>query len=274
MLKRFIICVLTLLTGLLWIGAAPSHAAGESWSITDVNAAACGENDWSVDVHFEGLVPGAQYLWHTQLVSDGKQYMNEGFLDDRATASGDETWTLYRDFSYEPSKEPGTFPLTPGKPMRVVLTLETTQRAVLSSWTLVAKSCDSTALLYNGPTAADLDSDYLATPQDLCPALRAFTANGCPAVDRTLTLRAKADPRRVVGRLSAAGDASLYAGRPVTIWKVRPGPDRAIATKTTSSLGKIKARVGRGRYYATAPAVVVPTFGDALAEQSATTRVR
>jgi hypothetical protein len=273
MLKRFIICVLPLLTGLLWIGAAPSHAAGESWTITDVNASGCDQNDWSLDTHFAGLVPGSSYVWHTQLTSDGKQYMDEAFPDDQPTSSGDDQWTLYSYFNTTPTV-PGTFPLTPGKPMKVLLTLETTQGAVLSSWTLVAKSCDSTALLYNGPTAADLDGDYVATPQDLCPSLQAFTANGCPAADRTLTLKAKADPRRVVGRLSAAGDASLYAGRAVTIWKVRPGPDRAIVTKTTNSLGKLKARVGRGRYYATTPAVVVPTSGAASAEVSATTRVR
>jgi hypothetical protein len=274
MLKKLALAVLPLLAGLLWIGTPPAHAAGESWSITDVNAAGCGENEWSIDTHYAGLVPASSYVWHTQLISDDKDYMNEAFANDQPTSSGDDPWTLYSDFSAAPSKAPGTFPLTPGKKMTVVLSLETTQGAVLSSWTMVAKSCDSTALLYNGPTAADLDGDYVATPHDLCPTLKALRASGCPLHDRSLSLKARFGPKRLVGQLFAAGHPSLYAGRAVTIRKVRPGPDRKVASRTTTSTGSFKIRVRKGRYYATAPALTVPSAGQVTADRSAAVRVR
>jgi hypothetical protein len=273
MYKKLLLCLLPLVGGLLWISTGPSHAAGESWSITDVNASGCAQNEYDVDVHYDGLVPNGTYVWHTRVISGGKVYMNEIFEDSHPTSSGNSTWTFYALLNGQVDN-PGTWPLTPGTPVKFVLSLESTQGAVLSSWTAVARSCDSAVLLYNGPTAADVDEDYLATPTDLCPSLKAFTANGCPVVDRTLTLKAKADPRRVVGTLAATGHSSLYAGRPVTIWKVRPGPDRVIATKSTNSLGKVKVRVGRGRYYATTPGLVAPSSGEVLADQSNTTRVR
>jgi hypothetical protein len=273
MLKRFIICVLPLLTGLLWIGAAPSQAAGESWRITDINASGCNDTDWDIDTHYDGLVPGAQYQWHTTVVSDGKVYMNESFTDDRTKSSDDEQWFLYSDFSGGPTENQASYPIAPGKPMKVVVTLGTSQGSPLSSWTMVAASCDSTRLIYNGPTAADLDEDFVPAPQDLCPGLKSFTADGCPVVERTVVLKARYGPTRVVGRVISS-HATFVAGRPVTIWKVRPGPDRVVTTRTTTSLGKFKARVGKGRYYATAPALVVPTAGEVLADQSPTTRVR
>jgi hypothetical protein len=263
-----------LIASLLWVGAAPSHAAGESWSITDVNASGCKAGDWDLDVHWAGFVPLGTYLWHTRVVSDGKVYMNEGFLDGRLTSSGDDTWSLYSDFTYGPVDNPGTYPITPGKPMKVVITLENPPGSVISSWTMVAASCDSTALLYNGPTAADLDEDFVKVPQDLCPTLTAFRTNGCPLRDRTLSLRARYGPKRVVGKLVAAGYSALSAGRTVTIWKARPGPDRKVAVRTADSLGKFRARVTKGRYYATAPGLLVPSVGQVSADRSTTVRVR
>jgi len=273
MRKALWLAILPVLASLIWTTTAPSHAAGASWSITGVRAAGCSENAWQLDVHYAGLVPDGSYVWHTQLTSDGKKYMDEAFVDSHPTSSGDTTWSLYSDFSNAPSKEPGFFPLTPGKAMTVVLTLETAQHDLLSSWTMVARSCDSTALLYNGPTAADPDVDFVGTPADLCPEIQAFTTHGCPILDRTLTIKARYSPRRIAGKLTAA-NPSLHAGQPVTIWKVRPGPDRLIAQRTTNSLGRFRTRVGKGRYYATAPALVVPGTAAVLADQTATTRVR
>ena len=208
----------------------------------------------------------------TEVISDGKTYMNEAFT--QAAASGDTTWELHSDFSYGEVSTPGAFPMTPGKPMKVVLTLERPIGESLSSWTMVAKSCDSSALLYNGPTAADLDGDYVATPTDKCPTLKSFRANGCPLRDRTLALNGKYDPKRVVGRLYAPGYPALYAGRTVTIWKVKTGPDRKVTTRTTNSLGKFKAYVGKGRYYATARGVIVASAGQVTSDKSVVRRLR
>jgi hypothetical protein len=95
-----------------------------------------------------------------------------------------------------------------------------------------------------------------------------------PVRDRSLSLKARYGPKRVVGKLYAPGFPALYAGRTVTIWKVRPGPDRKIMTRTTNGLGKFKARVKRGRYYATSDAVTVPGVGQSAFDQSRTVRVR
>lgn len=262
--------VLPLIAGLLWIGSTPSHAAGESWSVIGINKVGCTDFDWNVETRRAGLQGGA-YTWHAQLSSGGKVYMNEGF--DEVSQNGDFGWTLYSVFSYGTVANPGTYPLTPGVPLKLVLTIERPIGTVLSSWTMVAKSCDSTDLLYNGPTSADIDGDYVATPTDRCPTLRSFRDNGCPLHERALSLKARYGPKRVIGRLSASHPA-LYAGRTVTIWKTRPGPDRKVAVRTTDGAGKFKARVRPGRYYATAPGLIAPTAGQVTADRSAVARIR
>ena len=263
--------LLPLVAGLLWMGTGSSQAAGQSWSITDVKTVGCDSLDWQLDVHRAGLDIG-YYTWRTQVISDAKVYMNEGFT--RSTSNGDDLWLLYSDFSYGTVDSPGAYPIVPGKPMKVLLTVERPVGTVLSSWTMVAKSCDSAELLYNGPTAADLDEDYVATPTDACPSLKAFTANGCPVRDRTLVLTARYGPKRVVGKLYAPGYPALYAGRRVTIWKVRSGPDLKLRTLTTNSIGKFVSRAKKGRYYATSAGLVVPTVGQTFPSRSAVVRVR
>ena len=263
--------LLALVASLLWLSAPPSHAAGGRWYVISVDAVGCNSFDWHLTVRYEGFEPGT-YTGHTQVISDDKVYMNEQVNSTFGDAT--DPWELGQDFGYGAVANPGTWPIAPGKPMKVVLTMEQPKGTVLSSWTMVAKSCDSSTLLYNGPTAADLDEDYLATPADLCPALKAFRSNGCPLWDRTLTLKTRHAPKRVVGRLYAAGHPTLYAGRTVTVWRVRPGPDRKIATRTTSSLGTFKVRVGKGRYYATAPGLVAAAAGQVNADRSSTVRIR
>lgn len=263
--------VLPLVAGLLLVGAAPSHAAGESWSVTGINRVGCNEFNWSVETDRSGL-DGGYYTWHARLTSGDEIVMNEGFVE--ASFNGAVDWTLYSTYSYGDVDDPGTFPLTPGTPMRLVLTVERPIGTVLSSWTMVAKSCDSTELLYNGPTSADLDEDNLAAPTDRCPSLRSFRDNGCPLRDRSLSLTAKYGPKRVAGRLDAPAYSALDAGRTVTIWKVRPGPDRKFATRTTDATGRFKARVRQGRYYATSPGLVVPSAGQVTADRSVVVRIR
>ena len=95
-----------------------------------------------------------------------------------------------------------------------------------------------------------------------------------PVRDRSLSLKARYGPKRVVGKLYAAGYPALAVGRTVTIWKVRPGPDRKVATRTTNALGKFKVRVKKGRYYATSDALTVPGVGQCDFDQSRIVRIR
>ena len=183
-------------------------------------------------------------------------------------------WNFVDSKDYGAPASPGDYPIPAGQQVRAVFMLEQPKGTVLSSWTMVIPSCDSSTLLYNGPTADDLDEDFVATPIDKCPSLKAFRPNGCPLRDRTLTLKARYGPKRVVGKLYAAGHPSLYAGRTVTVWKKRPGPDRKVATRTTNGPGKFKTRVGKGRYYATSPGLIVPSAGQVTADKSVVVRVR
>ena len=268
-LRRNLWLLLTVVAGLLGLSAAPSHAAGESWSVTGIDQVGCEDQTWTVPMTTTG-VDGGNYHYRTVVTSGGLIYMNE-LYQSIAEEGADLAWGLYAVQSGGPTT--GTWPIPTGQPFKAVFTLERPVGTVLSSWTMVTPSCDSPTLLYNGPTAADLDEDYLAVPADRCPALKASTANGCPVVERTLTTKAKYSPRRIVGKLTATAPA-LSAGQPVTIWKVRPGPDRAVAQRTTNSLGKFKARVGKGRHYATAPDLLAPAAGQVFADRSPVVRVR
>lgn len=269
MLRKSWLFLLPLVAGLLYLGSAPGQAAGTTWSVTGVNSVGCNSSDWDISVEWAGT-DGGSYQHHTKVEAGGLVYMNEGFDTTRSDSIG--TWGLYDDNSYGPTT--AAYPIPAGKPMKVTLTLERPKGTVVSSWTMVAASCDKSTLLYNGPTSADSDGDYVASPTDRCPALQGFTSNGCPVRDRSLTLRAKYGPKRLVGKLSSSGYPALSAGRSVTIWKVRPGPDRKVGTTRTSSLGKFKVKVGKGRYYATSPAVLAPTAGQATADTSSRVRVR
>lgn len=268
MVKRSWLLVLPLVLSLLWLGTPPSHAAGESWKVTGVNVFGCHNYAWDLDTTFSGL-DGPGYSAHTVVSSGGLVYMNE---DVSISINGDSGWGLYANSSYGPTS--GTYPIPPGQPMKAVFTVERPKGHVLSSWTMVAASCDSGILRYNGATSADGDQDFVPILTDACPTIQAFRANGCPLRARSLALTAKSSRKRVVGKLVSPGFPSLQSGRSVTIWKVRPGPDLRIATRSTSSLGTFKARVGKGRYYATSPDVVVPTVGQAAADRSGTVRVR
>ncbi|HEX2895469.1 MAG TPA: hypothetical protein VHO29_15820 [Marmoricola sp.] len=269
MIKKAWLLLLPLVGGLLALGVAPSQASGTVWSITGVNSFGCTSSAWDIGVQWSGT-DGGVYQHHTTVESGGLVYMNEGF--DATRSDGTDTWGLYTSSTYGPTT--GTYPIPAGQPMKVTIALERPKGTVVSSWTMVAASCDAGTLLYNGPTSADVDGDYVATPTDQCPALQAFTANGCLVRDRAMTLKAKHGPRRVVGMLSSPGYPALSAGRTVTIWKVRPGPDRAVRTRVTNSLGKFKARVGKGRYYATSPDFIDPASGQVLADTSRRVRVR
>jgi len=261
--------LLPLIAGLLWAGVMPARASGESWVVESFDSIGCNSGEWNFTVVFAG-VDGGTYVPHTTVTSAGKVYMNEDATFAPIDGAGTH-WGLKSDFSYGAVSNPGTWPIAPGQPMTVTFSLERPRGNVLYSWSLVAESCDSRTLLVNGP---DLDQDLVANAADTCPTLKAATANGCPPRDRSLTLQARYGPKRVVGRLYAAGHPALYADRKVTIWKVVPGPDRTYAVRTTNSLGRFRARMGRGRYYATTRGLIVPTAGQVSADLSPTVRVR
>lgn len=265
-LKKSCLFLLPLVLSLLWTGAAPSRAAGAAWTVTSVDVVGCSSGDWDLTVVFSG-VDGGTYVPHTTVTSGGLVYMNED--GSFAPVDGaEEHWGLYADDSYGPVT--ATYPIPSGQPMEVTFSLERPKGTVVFSWSMVARSCDSSALLLSAP---DLDQDLVANAVDRCPALKAPTTNGCPLRDRTLTLTARYCPKRLAGRLYAAGYPALYVGRTVTIWKVRPGPDRKIATRTTNSLGRFKVPVGKGRYYATSRGLIVPTTGQVVAATSSIVRL-
>jgi hypothetical protein len=267
MIKKSWLFLLPLIAGILWVGAGPTQAAGETWVVTSVNDVGCNSNDWALTTVFSG-VDGGSYVAHTTVTAGGKVYLNED-ASFAPTDGADEEWNFYTSHSYGPTT--GTYPITPGQPMKATLSLERPKGHVLYSWSMVAQSCDSNTLLVNGP---DLDQDFVVNAVDKCPGLKGSTSAGCPLRDRSLGLRARYGPKRVVGHLYAAGYPALYAGRTVTIWKVRPGPDRKYAVRTTNSLGKFRARVGKGRYYATSPGLIVAAAGQVAADTSPVVRVR
>jgi hypothetical protein len=268
MLKRSWLFLLPLIGGLLWVTTSPSQGAGETWRFVSINNAGCGDGATTLTLETAGL--SGDYVARTVVTSGGMTYTNE---QDALSNDSSFAWGLYDDISYGDVSNKGTWPIPAGHPVRIRLDLEQPKGTVKSSWTTVFSSCEAPEILYNGPTSADLDEDLVATPTDLCPALQAFTANGCLVRERALSLRAKYGPKRVVGKLSAAGYPELYAGRTVKVWKKRPGPDRLVATRTTNSLGKFKVKVHMGRYYATSAAFASASQGEALADISYGVRV-
>jgi hypothetical protein len=209
------------------------------------------------------------YVAHTKVTANGLVYMNE----DAGSTTGETSWNVFDTFNYGAVPNPGTWPIPAGQALTIRVQLEKPKGTVITSWTMVMQSCDRGAILYNDKTALDKDGDYVKVPQDLCPTLKAFRANGCPLRDRTLKIAAKTSPKRVAGRLYAAGFPALYGHRHVTIWRSRSGPDLKIATLTTSTAGYYSATVGSGYYYATSASLVSPSAGQAASDKSGTTHV-
>jgi hypothetical protein len=269
MMKRSWIFILPLVLGFLMLSGAPSQAAGPLWKVTNVKTVGCNSDAWSLDINFAGIDSDGGYIAHTVVSSGGKVYMNQ---NSGGLANGHGTWGLFSDTTYGPTT--GTYPIPVGHPMTAVFTLERPLGNVLSSWTMVARSCSTKTLLFNGPTADDGDGDYISVYRDKCPELRGLTSNGCPIGGRSLTLNAIAHPRAVVGKLvSSPGFSGLSVHRIVTIWKVRPGADKKVATRTTNSAGAFSAFVKPGRYYAKSAGVIIATVGQTSADTSRIVKV-
>jgi len=263
-LKKTWLIILAVVPGLLFLGAGPSQAAGAQWKVDSVVSSGCDVNDYGFDVTFSGL-DGVDNIAHTVVTVGGLVYMNEDAGDpgNRSTE-----WHLYDDNSYGPTT--GTWPIPSGKQMTVRMTIEKPKGTVLSSWTYVTSSCDSTVALYNGPTSADADGDLLTIPTDKCPTVKAATANGCPLWARSL--KVKRHKHRLDGQLRAPGHAALAAHREVVIWKKKNGKHHRVAVRKTNAKGKFHIRLKKGRYYVTSPSVIVPATGQARATKSRTVK--
>jgi subtilisin-like proprotein convertase family protein len=120
--------------------------------------------------------------------------------------------------------------------------------------------------------SCDEDADGVEDHVDACPDLGGDVATGCPVA--SAHLGAAYRNGRFRGSLLSPVPG-CKAGRPVTIWKVRRGPDRLIGTVTTRPDGAYRLVRPRrpGRYYATSPAHLVPTEADCLPAHSARFRV-
>jgi hypothetical protein len=119
----------------------------------------------------------------------------------------------------------------------------------------------------------DFDADGVEDHVDSCLGLVGRTASGCPVAARKVTASHRGG--KVTGRLSSPV-AACKAGRDVAVWKVRRGPDRKVRTTRTRVDGSFRlARVKpAGRYYATAPRVVVPDAAECRAVKSRAFRGR
>jgi hypothetical protein len=121
--------------------------------------------------------------------------------------------------------------------------------------------------------SCDLDADAVEDHVDACPGVAGDPTTGCPVpVEEVSAAYRHGRFRGVVSSPVAACAAS----RPVTVWKVRPGPDRALGTRTTRSDGFYRLVRARhpGRYYATVPAVLLPGVADCPFVQSPRFRIR
>jgi subtilisin-like proprotein convertase family protein len=121
--------------------------------------------------------------------------------------------------------------------------------------------------------SCDFDHDGVEDHRDSCLQIAAATASGCPLASRSVTASYRLG--KFKGYLSS-NRAPCKAYRPVTIWKVRSGPDLRIGTASTRSDGfyKLVRARHRGYYYATSPRVVVKDIAECRAVKSATFRIR
>ena len=119
----------------------------------------------------------------------------------------------------------------------------------------------------------DLDTDAVEDHVDSCPAAGGGGLSGCPVATRHLSASYRNGKFR--GLLSSTVPA-CRSGQAVTLWKVRPGADRKIGTRTTAPDGTYKLRRARhaGRYYATSAGVILANVAECPAVRSRTFRIR
>jgi len=269
-----LLITLTTALGLGLLPATSTAAAGPppTFTVLSLDQAGCDSDDTTFNVDIDGL-NGVGHTVHTTVIDeDGLLYMNE---DVDISADLTAPWSLYTSTSYGPTN--GTWPLPTDQHITATITVERPKGNILWSWTTVLKSCQSGKFLYNGPTAQDGDRDFVPALKDACPTLQAFTKNGCPTIARTLTLKSQ-KKFKLRGKLKAPGHTRFAKQRKVIIWKVRTGKkDQRVATIKTNRQGVFTRKVkktGKGRYYATTPAVTIKTQGTAKAKKSTKVRAK
>lgn len=114
---------------------------------------------------------------------------------------------------------------------------------------------------------SDRDGDGVANASDSCPYSKASGPRGCPTHSGALALRYGAGAFK--GTLSSR-NAKCRAGRRVTVWKQRPGPDLKLGASTTTSTGAYRlAKASRpGKYYSTVASRFNGGVGTCLAAKS------
>jgi len=120
--------------------------------------------------------------------------------------------------------------------------------------------------------SCDFDGDGVEDHADKCLDITAHTATGCPLTSRSLS--AKYTHGKFKGALFSPVHG-CKAGRAVTIWKKRGGPDLKVGTATTASDGTYKLRRARhsGKYYATSPRAAVTDVAECPASTSPTFKI-
>jgi hypothetical protein len=246
----------------LW-AAAPGYAAGETFKALSVTAHGCNSGDFVMTVERANLDGGASYTVHTVAAAGGLVYMNEAAS---ISVNGESNWSLFNNFTYAPVSNPGTWPIPNDKRLRVDFTLERPKGGpVLYRWTLVVDGCNTGNVLYNAKTSDDFDRDLVPVPKDKCPKLAAKKPNGCPLRTRKLSIAYAGGAGEFFGRLSAKRHPKLARRRTVTIWRVRPGPDKRIGKAKTTKRGRYRLAfdASEGVFYAVSKAIVVRTEGQA-----------
>lgn len=248
-------------TTLSALASPPAHAAGEAFRVLAVQTTGCTSGAFGMLVDRTNL-DGGTYNVRTVVTVGEEIYMNENAT---ISVNGQSGWNLFDNFTYGAVPNPGTWPIPQNTQLRINVTLERPVGTVLFDWTTVVDACNTGTILYNGRTSVDVDQDMVTTVADQCPTIYGDAANGCPQFTRTLTLKYAAGGQKFKGKLKAAGAPALQQAQVVTIWKVRPGPDKRVGRATTAGNGgfSVAKKAKPGKYYASAGSVLVPATGAA-----------
>jgi hypothetical protein len=115
----------------------------------------------------------------------------------------------------------------------------------------------------------DDDNDTVLDGPDRCDTVAGNTVSGCPAAQRTLTIRHILNRAEISGRLIAPGFPPCRQRQRVTLFRVLPGPDVNLGTTTTLDSGRYKFEgATSGPYYTTVKRKLIPNVADCAAATS------
>ncbi len=248
-----------ILVGASWLTPTPASAAPDTtprFDVTAITGTGCAAIATSFEMESKNFA-GTKHVIRTTVRADGLTFMDEGVELDSDDAW---SWSLYASTSYGPVADQGTWPLPPDTPVYVQFNVEQPKGTVLSTQRVVFDSCNTAGVLYLG--------------RDKCPTIDIDTLHGCPVFARTLTMGYHKSQRELAGALFSDLRPAFHKARTIFIWKVRPGADRKVASTRTTAQGSFVVRSpGKGRYYATSKAYVIPTTGEAMANSSTIVKI-